>query len=77
MQHCLKFNGCPVFYGTYEECVEKMQEDYSGRQQRFCRIDSPEQLKELAESKMINSAVATKHHRQRSFSQDGDVEYYD
>ena len=76
MQHCLKFNGCPVFYGTYEECVKKMQEDYPGRQQRFCKINSPEQLKELAESKMINSATMA-HHRQRSFSQDGNVEYYD
>jgi len=79
MKYCLKFNGCPVFFGTREECEKKMRKDYSGRAQRFCRIDSPERLQELAKDKMINSECAAKHlgNRRRSFSQDGDVEYYD
>jgi hypothetical protein len=76
--YCLKFNGCPMFWGTYDECVAYMSKEYpTDRLQRWCQIWTPEQNKALAEDKMITDALRTKVHSAPSYSNDGDVVYYD
>jgi hypothetical protein len=76
-KYMLKFNGCLKFIGSFEDCQQKLKEIYPDRMsQRYCRIERFDENQQPTMKHPLRGVLPTPR-RSRSFSSDGDVEYYD
>lgn len=75
--HVLYFNGCPVFYGTLEECeAELSKRACSDRMRRFHTIRAKESVDEMVTGKLLVDQSCAKVHSSPEYDTFGDVVYY-
>lgn len=75
--HVLYFNGCPVFYGTLEECeTELSKRATSDRMRRFHTIRSKESVSEAVAVKLAIDQSRVKVRSSPQYDTFGDVVYY-